>query len=67
MGIWLGNDKGEFIHSSKQVRLSSVDSESQYYDQENTERYLGSRRYLGYEDKMITNLKTDKILTEIKQ
>lgn len=67
VGIWLGNDKGEFIHSSKQVRLSSIDSDSEYYDQGNTNRYLGSRRYLGIKDKMITNLKTDKVLTEIKQ
>lgn len=67
VGIWLGNDKGEFIHSSKQVRLSSIDSNSSYYDEGNTSRYLGSRRYLGVKDAKITNLKTDEILTDLKQ
>lgn len=67
VGIWLGNGKGEFIHESKQVRISSINSESDYYDKKNKDRYLGSRRYLGVNDKLITNLKTDKVLTEIKQ
>ena len=67
VGIWLGNDKGEFIHSASQVRLSSIDVESEYYDENNTKRYLGSRRYLGFKDPKITNLKTDKIRTDIKQ
>ncbi len=67
VAIWLGNGKGEFIHASKRVRLSSIDPNSTYYDENNTNRYLGSRRYLGETDKLITNLKTDKILTEIKQ
>ncbi len=67
VGIWLGNDKGEFIHESRQVRMSSINPDSDYYDESNTKRYLGSRRYLGEKDKFITNLKTDKILTEIKQ
>ena len=67
VGIWLGNDKGEFIHESRQVRMSSINPDSDYYDESNTKRYLGSRRYLGEKDKLITNLKTDKILTEIKQ
>ena len=67
VGIWLGNEKDEFIHASKQVRLSSINPESDYYDESNTKRYLGSRRYLGVKDKMIINLKTDKVLTQIKQ
>jgi len=67
VGIWLGNGKGDFIHEASQVRLSSIKPGSEYYDKHNTNRYLGSRRYLGVKDKMITDLKTDKILTEIKQ
>ncbi len=67
VGIWLGNDKGEFIHEASRVRLNSINPQSNYYDKFNTNRYLGSRRYLGVKDKMITNLKTDKLLTEIKQ
>ena len=65
VGIWLGNDKGEFIHSSEQVRLSSVIAGSEYYDESNTKRYLGARRYLGKSDQLITNLKTDKLRTSI--
>ena len=67
VAIWLGNNKGEFIHASKQVRLSSIDPESTYYDENNTKRYLGSRRYLGEKDELITNLRTDPILTDLKQ
>jgi len=67
VGIWLGNGKGEFIHEASQVRMSSIDPDSDYYDEANAKRYLGSRRYLGQKDAMITNLKTDKVLTEIKQ
>jgi len=67
VGIWLGNGKDEFIHESRQVRLSSINPDSEYYDESNTKRYLGSRRYLGEKDPLITNLKTDKVLTEIKQ
>lgn len=66
VGIWLGNGKGEFIHASRLVRLSSINPDSPIYDESNTKRYLGSRRYLGVKDKMITNLKTDKVITEIK-
>ncbi len=66
VSIWLGNEKGEFIHASRQVRISSIDPDSDYYDESNTNRYLGSRRYLGKKDNMITDLKTDQILSKIK-
>jgi hypothetical protein len=66
VGIWLGNGKGEYIHSAGKVRLSSIHPESVYYDEPNKNRYLGSKRYLGNPDKLITNLKTDKIITDIK-
>lgn len=66
VGIWLANGKGEFIHASKQVRLSSIHPESINYDEENTSRYLGARRYLGIIDPKLINLKTDKVITDIK-
>ena len=53
VAIWLGNDKGEFIHSSGRVKLGSIDPESQWYDPFNKNRYLGSRRYLGENDPFI--------------
>ena len=67
VGIWLGNENKEFIHSSKQVRLSSIDPNSDLYDEIHVNRYLGARRYLGIPDKLITNLKVDKVLTDLKQ
>ena len=57
VGIWLGNDKGEFIHSSGNVHLSSMDNKQSNYDEFNKNRYLGSRRYLNFEDKNIIALK----------
>lgn len=59
VGIWLGNGKGEFIHSSKNVHLSSINKDQPHYDEFNKNRYLGSRRYLGIEDNKIIDLKKD--------
>jgi hypothetical protein len=58
VGIWLGDERGEFIHASGRVRISSIDPNSPNYDEFNVNRYLGSRRYLGQRDPMITDLKT---------
>ncbi len=56
VAIWLGNDRGEFIHSSGRVKIGSINPESPNYDEFNTGRYLGSRRYLGETDPQITPL-----------
>lgn len=57
VGIWLGNDKMEFIHSSGNVHLSSMDSNQPNFDKFNKNRYLGSKRYLDVKDKNIIDLK----------
>lgn len=57
VGIWLGNDKMEFIHSSGNVHISSMNENHPLYDEFNKNRYLGSRRYLGIKDKNIIDLK----------
>ncbi|KGL64232.1 NlpC/P60 family protein [Polaribacter sp. Hel1_85] len=57
VGIWLGNNKMEFIHASGNVHLSSMDSSQPNYDEFNKNRYLGSKRYLNVEDKLIIDLK----------
>ena len=57
VGIWLGNDKMEFIHSAGNVHLSSMDANHPKYDGFNKNRYLGSRRYLNVKDKLIVDLK----------
>ena len=59
VGIWLGNNKMEFIHASGNVHLSSMDSNQPNYDEFNKNRYLGSKRYLNVEDKMIIDLKEE--------
>ncbi|MCF7567612.1 C40 family peptidase [Sabulilitoribacter arenilitoris] len=62
VGIWLGNGKGEFIHSASKVRINSVNANADNYDEFNTNRYLGARRYLGVDDSMIVDLKKQTTL-----
>ena len=57
VGIWLGNKKMEFIHSSGNVHISSMHPEQPNYDDFNRNRYIGSKRYLTVVDKDIVNLK----------
>ena len=57
VGIWLGNDKMEFIHASGNVHINSLDETQTNYDAFNKNRYLGSKRYLSIEDEKIINLK----------
>ena len=57
VGIWLGNDKMEFIHASGNVHISSMDEKQPNYDELNKRRYLGSKRYLNTLDARIINLK----------
>ena len=56
VAIWLGNNRGEFIHSSGRVKIGSIDPKSTFYDEFNVNRYLGSRRYLGESDPQIAPL-----------
>ena len=63
VGLWLGNDKMEFIHASGNVHVSSMSKDELNYDEFNKKRYLGSRRYLDTDDEKIINLKeTIKLL-----
>lgn len=64
VGIWLGNDKQEFIHASGNVHISSMDKNQPHFDEMNKSRYLGSKRYLGEKDVNIVNLKT---IFDVKQ
>ncbi|QNM84192.1 C40 family peptidase [Polaribacter pectinis] len=59
VGIWLGNNKMEFIHASGNVHLSSMDAAQPNYDEMNKNRYLGSKRYLGVKDIHILDLKEE--------
>jgi hypothetical protein len=57
VGIWLGNNKGEFIHSKRNVHISSINESEKNYNEFDKNRYLGSRRYLGVKDDKIIELK----------
>lgn len=49
VGIYMGNK--EFIHASDNVHISSFDPNSNLYDEFNTNRYIRSMRYTGFEGK----------------
>lgn len=65
VGLWLGNDRGEFIHASGRVKIGSIHKDHPDYDEFNKNRYLGSRRYLGVTDQAIIPLR-EKVETPIK-
>ncbi|MDR9367271.1 MAG: C40 family peptidase [Balneolaceae bacterium] len=44
VGMWIGSD--EFIHSSGRVHISSVNPQSENFDEFNLNRFLEARRYL---------------------
>ena len=54
VGMWIGNN--EFIHASNMVRVSSIDPNSENYDEYNLNRYLRSKRILKEEDKDLIDL-----------
>ncbi|MBL7473762.1 C40 family peptidase [Robertkochia sediminum] len=45
VGMWIGNN--EFIHSSGDVHISSMDPEASNYDEFNRNRYFRAKRILG--------------------
>lgn len=49
VGIYMGNK--EFIHASDNVHISSFDPNSSLYDEFNTNRYIRTMRYTGFEGK----------------
>ncbi len=53
VGLWLGNNS--FIHSSGDVHISSMDSTAENFDEYNYDRYLRSKRVLGYETSLPTS------------
>ena len=48
VGIYIGNKR--FIHASENVHISSFDPNDSLYDEFNTNRYLRTMRYIGYEN-----------------
>lgn len=54
VGMWIGDNR--FIHSSGNVRISSVDSADQDFDEFNFNRYLRTKRLLNQEDRELVHL-----------
>ncbi|MBM1105206.1 C40 family peptidase [Aurantibacter crassamenti] len=54
VGMWIGNN--EFIHASNMVRISSMDSEADNFDEWNRNRYLRTKRILKEEGEALINL-----------
>ena len=59
VGMWIGNN--EFIHSSGDVHISSMDSLAENFDEYNLNRYLRTKRIFGKEDKGLINMETAEI------
>jgi cell wall-associated NlpC family hydrolase len=59
VGMWIGNN--EFIHSSGQVKISSVDKNAPNFDPDNLNRYLRTKRLINTTDKAILDLKNSSI------
>lgn len=64
--MWIGNN--EFIHSSGDVHISSMDKNADNFDEFNKGRYLRTKRYLGEQSEGLTYLKNKNIfLAEEKE
>lgn len=59
VGMWIGNN--EFIHAAGKVRISSMDSTAENFDQYNFSRYLRSKRLLQQQDDQIIPLSSSRI------
>ena len=61
VGIWLGNDKQEFIHISEKMHISSMDENQPNYNPINKSSYIKGKRYLNVNDNDIFDLKNYRI------
>ena len=59
VGMWIGDN--EFIHSSGDVHISSMDENAENYDEFNKGRYLRTKRYLGQQSEGLTYLKDNNV------
>jgi gamma-D-glutamyl-L-lysine dipeptidyl-peptidase len=56
VGMWIGDDN--FIHSSGDVHISSLDSLDEKFDRYNFNRYLRSKRVIGNDSPLVLDLST---------
>ena len=62
VGMWIGNN--EFIHSSGDVHISSMDKNAPNYDEYNFDRYLRSQRLLKVKDQALVDLSQKDIFKD---
>tara|TARA_R110002051_G_scaffold159564_1_gene231038 strand:+ start:2555 stop:3751 length:1197 start_codon:yes stop_codon:yes gene_type:complete len=62
VGMWVGNN--EFIHSSGQVKISSVDKDAPNFDEYNLNRYLRSKRLLKSNNGDLLNLTKTQLFND---
>ncbi|WP_341214435.1 C40 family peptidase [uncultured Wocania sp.] len=62
VGMWIGNN--EFIHSSGQVKIGSVDKNAVNFDAYNLNRYLRSKRIVNSKNDAIINLNSTFIFKD---
>ena len=60
--MWVGNN--EFIHSSGQVKISSVDKDAPNFDEYNLNRYLRSKRLLKSNNGDLLNLTKTQLFND---
>ncbi len=65
VGMWIGDN--EFIHSSGDVHISSMDENAENFDEFNKARYLRTKRYLGQQSEGLTYLKDKNIFLTQKK
>ncbi|MDW7692273.1 C40 family peptidase [Flammeovirgaceae bacterium SG7u.111] len=62
VGMWIGND--EFIHSSGQVRVSSMNPKASNYDAYEKGRFLRAKRILSHQNENLLSLKSTNIFQQ---
>jgi cell wall-associated NlpC family hydrolase len=62
VGMWIGNN--QFIHSSGNVHISSMDSNVEDFDEYNYNRYLRTKRVLEQQDKQLIQLNQSELFQE---
>ena len=64
VGMWIGDNK--FIHSSGNVRVSSMNKNAEDYDEFNNSRYLRTKRLVGEQDPNLLLLSQSELFTTQK-
>ena len=64
VGMWIGDN--QFIHSSGNVHISSMDKNAEDFDEFNYNRYLRTKRLVGEEDENLQLLRQRDLFSNLK-